>query len=86
MKERNTYLDILKGAGIILVVLAHVLKSSGGGYERVIYFFHMPLFFFISGMTLFYSIERKIKFKEFFMKKVKSIQTIVLITIISYFI
>ena len=49
MKERNTYLDILKGAGIILVVLAHVLKSSGGGYERVIYFFHMPLFLIISG-------------------------------------
>jgi fucose 4-O-acetylase-like acetyltransferase len=40
--------DILKGIGILLVVFAHVCA----GWPRlagIIYLFHMPLFFFISG-------------------------------------
>ena len=50
MRENN--LDIAKGIGILLVVLAHVLQSK---VETFIYIFHMPFFFFISGMTLYYS-------------------------------
>lgn len=40
--------DNLKAVGIILVVLGHVTVNHGFG--KFIYSFHMPLFFFISGM------------------------------------
>lgn len=51
---RKLYLDNLKGFLIILVILGHVLQSEIVDYQnniifRIIYSFHMPLFFFISG-------------------------------------
>ncbi len=46
--NRFDYLDIAKGVGIIAVVWAHILLV--GWSHKVIYSFHMPLFFFISGM------------------------------------
>lgn len=46
--RRYDYLDIAKGIGILLVVWAHILLT--GPSHRVIYAFHMPLFFLISGM------------------------------------
>ena len=46
--NRFDYLDIAKGIGIILVVWAHIMLV--GVSHRIIYAFHMPLFFFISGM------------------------------------
>lgn len=48
MMRRFEYLDIAKGIGILLVVWAHILLV--GPSHRVIYAFHMPLFFLISGM------------------------------------
>jgi len=42
---RFEYIDICKGIGIICVVLAHL-----GIAHRYLYMFHMPLFFFLSGM------------------------------------
>lgn len=47
MKKRVIELDILKGFGIILVVLGH--NSPPHFLNVLIYAFHMPLFFFISG-------------------------------------
>lgn len=46
--KRFEYIDIAKGIGILLVVWAHILLV--GVSHRVIYAFHMPLFFLISGM------------------------------------
>ena len=43
--RRITWIDSAKGIGIILVVLAHTFW----GGRTIIYTFHMPLFFFISG-------------------------------------
>lgn len=48
MTRRFEYIDIAKGIGILLVVWAHILLS--GTSHRLIYAFHMPLFFLISGM------------------------------------
>ncbi|WP_182629289.1 acyltransferase family protein [Clostridium chromiireducens] len=42
---REDYMDIVKSLGIILVVMAHV-QSPG---KNMIFLFHMPLFFFVSG-------------------------------------
>ena len=46
MKERDLRIDILKGIGIISVIWAHLR----GYFDMEIYIFHMPLFFFLSGM------------------------------------
>ncbi|MDR3598274.1 acyltransferase family protein [Clostridium sp.] len=45
INSREDYMDIVKALGIILVVMAHV-QSPG---EQMIFLFHMPLFFFVSG-------------------------------------
>lgn len=47
-KERYDYIDIAKGLGILMVVWAHIMIT--GWTHKVIYAFHMPLFFLISGM------------------------------------
>ncbi|MFV0418424.1 MAG: acyltransferase family protein [Dysgonomonas sp.] len=49
--ERIVWIDIAKGIGIILVVLGHVNYVSDIDYNilRLVYMFHMPLFFFLSG-------------------------------------
>ena len=60
MKERNKQMDVLLCLGVILVVLGHVgtdsWKTKLFGWF-VIYSFHMPMFFFISGY--FYKEERE---------------------------
>lgn len=48
--KRDFCLDIMKGIGILLVVFAHVFHKSG-----IIYQFHMPLFFILSGAAMTYS-------------------------------
>lgn len=57
--QRQRYLDVAKGIGIILVVIGHCIPDASTleGISNknfavlfsVIYSFHMPLFFFISG-------------------------------------
>jgi len=62
MKKRIASIDIAKAIGIFLIVLGHVLKS--GNVRKVIFSFHVPLFFFLSGLCF----SRK-KNKEFIKKK-----------------
>lgn len=60
IKDRNRQMDVLLCMGIILVVLGHVGADSWKTKLFdwfVIYSFHMPLFFFISGY--FYKPERE---------------------------
>lgn len=66
MAKRIEYIDIARGIGILLVVLAHndFGYISAFGYQ-VIYSFHMPLFFFLSG----YFINTSVSFFEFFKKR-----------------
>lgn len=47
-KERISSIDILKGIGIILVMLGHALPHDSF-VRTLIYTFHMPLFFWCSG-------------------------------------
>ena len=46
--NRLDYIDVAKGIGILLVVWAHILVV--GPSHQLIYAFHMPLFFFVSGL------------------------------------
>lgn len=59
--KRIDYFDIAKGLGIILVVIGHLDSTC---VHTIIYYFHMPLFFFISG--IFYDPSH-----DFLLKKIK---------------
>jgi len=48
--KRIAWIDAAKGIGIFLVVLGHTLPSTAKSMA-IIYAFHMPLFFFLSGLT-----------------------------------
>jgi fucose 4-O-acetylase-like acetyltransferase len=50
VKNRIEWIDTAKGLGIFLVVLGHALPA-GGMFPAIIWTFHMPLFFFLSGLT-----------------------------------
>jgi acyltransferase len=50
VKNRIEWVDTAKGLGIILVVLGHALPGNELP-ATVIWSFHMPLFFFLSGFT-----------------------------------
>lgn len=52
IKNRDILLDSLKGLGILLVVFAHTYL---GEIRSIIYLFHVPLFFYLSGAALNYS-------------------------------
>lgn len=66
--KRQPEVDVAKGIGIILVVLAHC--SGGSLLGNLINAFHMPLFFCLSGLFLFHKNE---SFKVFLNKKAKSL-------------
>jgi len=66
MTKRIEYIDIARGIGILLVVLAHndFAYISGFGH-KLIYSFHMPLFFLLSG----YFLNTSIPFIDFIKKR-----------------
>ena len=71
MENKSTrleYIDIAKGIGLILVVFGH-LFSYNGELSIIIFSFHMPLFFFISGYC--FCPHKYNDFESFLVKKVK---------------
>lgn len=48
MKERFDYIDVAKSLGMLCVIWGHIMMS--GLSHNFVYAFHIPLFFFISGM------------------------------------
>jgi polysaccharide biosynthesis protein PslL len=70
MSKRIEYLDIAKGIGILLVVLGHNdFEVISLFVQRLIYSFHMPLFFFLSG----YFLNTSVPFLDFFKKRFNSL-------------
>jgi fucose 4-O-acetylase-like acetyltransferase len=68
--DRSDWVDYAKGLGIILVVYGHVARGVFNAgipmpesvyflIDSIIYSFHMPLFFFLSGLFFFQSLNRK---------------------------
>lgn len=52
-KTRIEYIDIAKGITIFLVIVGHAANNLDMPFYRVVlYYFHMPLFFLLSGITL----------------------------------
>jgi len=60
--NRKDWIDIMKGIGILCVVAGHII---GGLTTKVVYIFHMPLFFFIGG----YLFRERKNQKEYFIDK-----------------
>jgi acyltransferase len=50
--NRVSWIDVARGIGIILVVYGHTLSADS--FRYLIYAFHMPLFFFLSGLVFSY--------------------------------
>lgn len=80
-QNRIHWVDYAKGIGIFLVVLGHVcrgLKLSSvldplfaASIDRWIYAFHMPIFFFLSGLLVKHSVSKPLK--TFVIDKLKTL-------------
>ena len=69
--NRVDYLDIARCIGIILMVMGHI-----GFKKKFTYFihgFHMPMFFIISGYLFTLKHQEDLPFKEYLIKKFKSL-------------
>lgn len=87
-KQRLEYLDLLKGFAIFLMVVGHFLSwtfaqdstpTPGAMFVRnLIYTFHMPLFFFISGYLLHLKRDRDFDFSFCVSTIKKRVQSLIL--------
>ena len=70
MKNRIGYIDMAKGLAIILVIVGH---SSFVPHiaKMMLYIFHIPLFFFLSGFTL--NVRKYETFSGYFLNKWKNL-------------
>lgn len=68
-KERLKYLDITKGIAILLMVWGHRVVTYSADDVRLIFSFHMPLFFIISG----YFLNRETPTELFIKKKARQL-------------
>ena len=69
-KKRIDWIDTLRGIAMFFVVWGHCQKNNTF-IRKYIYSFHMPLFFFISGLT--FGESDKVPFKDYFKKKFKGL-------------
>lgn len=70
MKNRIGYIDMAKGLAIILVIVGH--SSFVPHIAKImLYIFHIPLFFFLSGFTL--NVRKYETFSGYFLNKWKSL-------------
>lgn len=76
LSEREAWVDYAKGIGIILVVYGHTvrgiinagIKQDDALYrlvDSIIYSFHMPLFFFLSGLFFISSLTKRGPYSQF---------------------
>lgn len=66
--DRKLYVDYIKAIGIILVILGHI-NFANEPVKEWIYSFHMPLFFFATGLTTY----KKTLNKTFVINKIQSL-------------
>lgn len=74
MKERNQYIDILKGIGALSIVMGHASGSiTIGGLTlsvgKFVYLYHLAIFFFCSG----YLYKKGTDFGTYVLKRLKTL-------------
>lgn len=86
--EKITWIDAIKGIGIILVVFGHALTKSFADVNiiykilrNIVYMVHMPIFFIVGGYLFQMNIKKysKESSKEFIRKKLKTYAILYLI-------
>ena len=70
MGKRLLWVDYAKAVAIILMVLGHAGLPNTGKASMMVYMFHMPLFFIISG---YFDNSQKLDTKDFFVRNFKTI-------------
>lgn len=70
MKKRIDWIDSLRGLAMFFVILGHAFVDHKNIIRNYIYSFHMPLFFFVSGLTYR---EKDISFLEYLKNKCKGL-------------
>ena len=66
-KKRYSYIDIAKASGMLFVMWGHLML--GGRTNSFVYAFHIPLFFFLSGMMF----NERISFRDFFFRRARTL-------------
>lgn len=69
--KRIDWIDTLRGLSMFFVVWGHSFPSVNWFLRKWIYSFHMPIFFFISGLV--HRNEDTLPFKEFLKNKIKGL-------------
>ncbi|MBQ7202005.1 acyltransferase family protein [Candidatus Saccharibacteria bacterium] len=66
IKKRVAYIDILRAIAIILVIIGHISYPgfTTAIYKKLIYSFHIPLFFFVSGLSMSFTKYKGLNLKE----------------------
>ena len=79
IKKRNTYIDVLRGIAMLMVVLGHTMTGATNNSEKsflfnIIWSLQMPLFILISGYVTRYSkrITSSFKLKSVLIKRTKA--------------
>ena len=72
LSKREVWIDTARGIAILLVVLGHIFPVEHK-VNQIIYSFHVPIFFIISGMLLSINYDKWIcmSFKDIAIKKIK---------------
>ena len=69
--QRLSYIDTMKAIGIALIVFGHA-PGLDASLKTLIYSFHMPLFFFVSGLLL--SDEKLgLKITDYFISQIRAL-------------
>lgn len=76
-KQRIVYLDVARGIAMIAIVLGHLENAV---INRVVYTFHLPLFYFISG----YFIDERASLSAFARKKARQLLVPYYVTCFAY--
>ena len=82
-KNRIEWVDFSKGVAMLLVVIAHTMLGGtyGSMVRGVIYSFHMPLFFILSGFTM----RPSKNIRSFGKKTLKSAKSLLIPGVLLYF-
>jgi len=91
MRGRHCYIDmidVLKGALIIAVIAGHILQGrlSQSFFRFLIYSFHMPVFFAISGYLFNYSLQGSLSTKNLMKKYYNRLIQPWLVAWVTYFV
>lgn len=70
MSNRIKYLDVAKFIGIFCIYLGHFGQTAGNAYGFV-FSFHVPLFFFVSGLSE--NLSADIPFGKYIIKNIKTL-------------